>query len=303
MNGKPTPLLARARIRRRSRWSSRARRTDLEPPRAERRPEALDALAARLCRLARQPHRPRLDARPRQHLRQSGFPRTRALDGKRGADPRRQLRHRRARNDGASPNPDITGTLAFPSLDLTPYFAGLSTALRTGRDWREVDVDTDWLHDLTADIRLSAEAVQVGGLGFEQCRGERFAAERAAGDRSRPGRLQRRQPRRATSPSPIGRTAMERRLRCADARDQLRPRQGCPASRPAAGRVRARPPSCRPTTPAAAGGSARSSAGSPAPARSSRERRRAALRDRRCRGEAGEPGNPLPAEGPLRWPS
>ena len=37
-----------------------------------------------------------------------------------------------------SPKLDITGTLAFDALDLSPYFAGLSTAIATSADWRRV---------------------------------------------------------------------------------------------------------------------------------------------------------------------
>ena len=62
--------------------------------------------------------------------------------------------------------PDITGTLAFPTIDLTPYFAGLAAAFDAGADWRAVEIQTDWFRDFTADIRLSAGSVQLGPLRF-----------------------------------------------------------------------------------------------------------------------------------------
>ena len=64
----------------------------------------------------------------------------------------------------AAATPDVTGTLAFEALDLTPYFAGLSTALSTASDWRGVTLPTEWLSDLSADIRLSAQSVALGDL-------------------------------------------------------------------------------------------------------------------------------------------
>jgi len=64
----------------------------------------------------------------------------------------------------AAAKPDITGTLAFDTLDLTPYFGGLSTALSDTPDWRTVMLPTDWFRQLSADIRLSANAVKLGSL-------------------------------------------------------------------------------------------------------------------------------------------
>jgi AsmA protein len=64
----------------------------------------------------------------------------------------------------AAERPDITGTLAFESLDLTPYFAGLATALSTASDWRKVKLPTEWFRDMNADIRLSANSVKLGSL-------------------------------------------------------------------------------------------------------------------------------------------
>ncbi len=60
--------------------------------------------------------------------------------------------------------PEIEGTLAFAEMDLTPYFAGLSRAFRTAKSWRDISLDTGWFRDLAADVRLSADAVQLGGF-------------------------------------------------------------------------------------------------------------------------------------------
>lgn len=60
--------------------------------------------------------------------------------------------------------PDIVGTLAFDTLDLTPYFGGLSTTLSLTRDWRTVSLPTDWFDQVTADIRLSARSLTLGAL-------------------------------------------------------------------------------------------------------------------------------------------
>jgi uncharacterized protein involved in outer membrane biogenesis len=60
--------------------------------------------------------------------------------------------------------PEIAGTLDFATLDLTPYFSGLSTLLANSGDWRAIEIDTNWLADLTADVRLSADSVQIGAI-------------------------------------------------------------------------------------------------------------------------------------------
>lgn len=64
--------------------------------------------------------------------------------------------------------PTVTGTLALQSLDLTSYFDGLATDLGSGRDWRDIGVETDWFRDLAADIRLSAGSVAIGAMRFGQ---------------------------------------------------------------------------------------------------------------------------------------
>lgn len=66
----------------------------------------------------------------------------------------------------AAAAPDVTGTLAFPAIDLTPYFAGLAAALDSGHDWRKVAIATGWFRDFTADVRLSAGSVAIGQLRF-----------------------------------------------------------------------------------------------------------------------------------------
>ena len=79
----------------------------------------------------------------------------------------------------AAAAPDITGTLAFPALDLTPYFDGITTSLRAGADWRQLKFGTDWLRDLTADIRLSRiGSDRIASLRHQ--RGERDVEGRAA---------------------------------------------------------------------------------------------------------------------------
>ncbi len=64
----------------------------------------------------------------------------------------------------AGSRPDVAGTLAFGTLDLTPYFAGLSAALSLGPDWRRVTLLTDWFAEMSADIRLSANSVKLNGF-------------------------------------------------------------------------------------------------------------------------------------------
>ena len=65
----------------------------------------------------------------------------------------------------ASARPDISGTLAFANLDLTPYFSGVVSTVRSG-GWQDLDIDTEWFRDLTADVRLSAGSVQIGSVRF-----------------------------------------------------------------------------------------------------------------------------------------
>ena len=54
----------------------------------------------------------------------------------------------------------IAGTLAFQSLDLTPYLALLAGP---GKEpWRERTVDTNWFDRFDADLRLSADRIVAG---------------------------------------------------------------------------------------------------------------------------------------------
>jgi AsmA protein len=80
-----------------------------------------------------------------------------------------------------SPKLDITGTLAFGTLDLTPYFSGLSGLMAMTPDWRDVALSTDWFRDMNADIRLSAGSVRLGEL---------TAGDAAASASLRDGRLE-----------------------------------------------------------------------------------------------------------------
>jgi uncharacterized protein involved in outer membrane biogenesis len=62
------------------------------------------------------------------------------------------------------PKLDISGTLAFNTLDLSPYFVGLSSLLALADDWRRISLPTDWFGDMDADIRLSAASAKLGEL-------------------------------------------------------------------------------------------------------------------------------------------
>ena len=62
------------------------------------------------------------------------------------------------------PELDITGTIAFEALNLTPYADAISAAMSIAPDWRNVTLPSSWLGDIGADIRLSADSVQIGGL-------------------------------------------------------------------------------------------------------------------------------------------
>ena len=62
------------------------------------------------------------------------------------------------------PKLDITGTVAFNTLNLTPYADGFSAAMALAPDWRKVALPANWLRDISADIRFSANSVQIGEL-------------------------------------------------------------------------------------------------------------------------------------------
>ncbi|WP_161142421.1 AsmA family protein [Propylenella binzhouense] len=64
---------------------------------------------------------------------------------------------------GFGPHPVVDGTLAFPALNLSPYFQEISDQLGSNPDaWREIDLDTSWYRALNADVRLSAKSVAAG---------------------------------------------------------------------------------------------------------------------------------------------
>jgi AsmA protein len=86
-----------------------------------------------------------------------------------------------ALNIALSPKLDITGTLAFDVLDISPYFAGLAATMSTTTDWRRVALPTDWFGSMNADIRLSASSVRLGEL---------TASDAAASVSLRDGRLE-----------------------------------------------------------------------------------------------------------------
>jgi AsmA protein len=66
---------------------------------------------------------------------------------------------------GFDDRPVISGTLAFQSLDLTPYLSDLGS-LRASPDWKREAIDPDWLRRVDADIRLSSEQVSAGRLSL-----------------------------------------------------------------------------------------------------------------------------------------
>lgn len=79
------------------------------------------------------------------------------------------------------PKLQIVGTLAFETLDLSPYFAGLSNAIGAASNWRGVPLPTAWFDDMNADIRFSAGTVSLGRLSV---------ADAAASASMRDGRLE-----------------------------------------------------------------------------------------------------------------
>jgi AsmA protein len=61
---------------------------------------------------------------------------------------------------GKPATPKLTGTLAFATLDLTPYLSALSGT--DTADWSAARIDTDWFDKLKADIRVSADQIVAG---------------------------------------------------------------------------------------------------------------------------------------------
>lgn len=64
----------------------------------------------------------------------------------------------------AAETPQISGTLAFDSLDLSPYFTSLSAPVRAEPDWRRARLATDWLRNMSVDVRLSARSLKLEDL-------------------------------------------------------------------------------------------------------------------------------------------
>ena len=127
-------------------------------------------VASPLRRLARQPDRARLHARAGKPLRRRDLPR-RHPRGRAAPSSRSTATAPPARSKvAAKQRPEITGTLAFAQLDLTPYFAGLSRSFRTAENWRDIRLDTDWFGDIAADVRLSADSVAAWRLSLRRRR-------------------------------------------------------------------------------------------------------------------------------------
>ncbi len=60
--------------------------------------------------------------------------------------------------------PVLSGTLAYQTLDLTPYLNMLGEA--DSGIWSDRRFDTDWFDDFEADLRLSADQIVVGPYGL-----------------------------------------------------------------------------------------------------------------------------------------
>ncbi|HEX2256987.1 MAG TPA: AsmA family protein, partial [Afifellaceae bacterium] len=63
--------------------------------------------------------------------------------------------------------PHVSGTLAFPRLDIDPYFDGLREEIAAREeDWQRVGIDTDWFRRLNSDVRLSAGRLSLGRVAL-----------------------------------------------------------------------------------------------------------------------------------------
>lgn len=70
----------------------------------------------------------------------------------------------------------LVGTLAFQSLDLTPYLALLGG---TGPEhWSKHTINTNWFDDLDADLRLSADRIVAGRYELGSAAASAFLSER-----------------------------------------------------------------------------------------------------------------------------
>lgn len=72
--------------------------------------------------------------------------------------------------------PKVTGTLAFSTLNLTPYLEALDGGGDVG--WRELRIDTDWFDNFDADVRLSADQITAGRYTFGNTAASAFLTDR-----------------------------------------------------------------------------------------------------------------------------
>ena len=163
INGGATPLEARIESAPIAADLQRRRRTTIRAPQLTGAPEALDAIAAPLRLLARQPDRPRLDARAGERLR-ARPPSTRTvlsvenaeftLDGNNASgalkidDRPEARRHRHARLQHARPDALFRRPVRLRS--------------RTSSDWRDVSLSTDWFDDIERRHPAFRESVRLG---------------------------------------------------------------------------------------------------------------------------------------------
>ncbi len=70
----------------------------------------------------------------------------------------------------------LAGTLAFQSLDMTPYLALLGGG--DSRHWSSRTIDTGWFKNLDADLRLSADQIIAGPYELGSTAASAFLSER-----------------------------------------------------------------------------------------------------------------------------
>jgi AsmA protein len=58
--------------------------------------------------------------------------------------------------------PSVQGTLAFSSLDVSPYLESVRSGFANSSDWDPVEIDLPLLRDTDLDLRVSAQQVVVG---------------------------------------------------------------------------------------------------------------------------------------------
>ena len=71
---------------------------------------------------------------------------------------------------------NLEGTLAFQSLDMTPYLALLGGS--GSGQWSRRRIDTNWFADLDADLRLSADRILIGPYELGQTAASAFLKEK-----------------------------------------------------------------------------------------------------------------------------